>query len=77
MEICTDLLTYLGYTGDYMPLKDHIMANAFKTMGGQPNRSNVTKRSFIVFVNAINNIYLQWMKSGSSNPSDEFKLNSE
>jgi hypothetical protein len=26
------------------------------------NKKNVTKKSFIVFLNAINNVFLQWMK---------------
>ncbi len=58
LETTTDLLAYLGYYGDQLPYKDRIAADAFKSMGGTLGGRNITKRSFIVFLNAINNVYL-------------------
>ena len=61
LETCSDLLTYLGYAGDQLSYKERILSDAFKVMGGVSNgehKANVRKRSFIVFVNAINNVFL-------------------
>ena len=69
-ETCTDLLTYLGYCGDQLAFKDRIIGDAFKIMrAGSATGSNVSKRSFIVFINAINNVFLQWMKGGGDENS--------
>jgi hypothetical protein len=40
------------------------------------NRKNVTKKSFIVFLNAVNNVFLQWMR-GADDESYDFKVKSE
>jgi len=79
LEVCTDLFIYLGYAGDQLAFKDRIMLDAFKLMGGQAHsehRKNVTKRSFIVFVNAINNVFLQWMKGSEESVNEDFKIKS-
>ena len=65
IETITDLLEYLGYYGDQLPYKERVVVDAFKTMGGVvygDSKKNVSKKSFIVFLNAINNVFLQWMK---------------
>lgn len=44
------------------------MNDAFTEMGGSlapENRRNITKKSFIVFINALNNIHLGWMAENS------------
>jgi hypothetical protein len=70
IETCADILTYLGYFSDSIAYKDRILSDSFKQMGGSlPTAGdhlgrNVSKRSFIVFVNAINNVFLNWMKGG-------------
>ena len=79
LDSITDLLEYLGYYGEQLPYKERIIVEAFKTMGGViygENRKNVTKKSFIVFLNAINNVFLQWMRGGDDETSD-FKVKSE
>ena len=55
LEVITDLLEYLGYYGE------RVVVEAFKTMGGViygEQKKNVSKKSFIVFLNAINNVFL-------------------
>ena len=48
-------------------------------MGGNlsngEHRKNVSKRSFIVLINAINNVFLHWMKEGDS--PEDFCVKSE
>jgi hypothetical protein len=78
LETSSDLLTYLGYSSEHLSYRERILTDAFKTMGGNAHpehRKNVSKRSFIVFVNAINNVFLQWMKSGDS--PEDYYLKSE
>ena len=79
LDTCSDLLTYLGYSGEGLSYRDRIIADAFKTMGGHissgDHRRNVSKRSFIVFINAINNVFLHWMKMGDS--LEDFCVKSE
>ncbi len=56
------------------------MVDAFKTMGGViygEHKKNVNKKSFIVFVNAINNVFLQWMKGESVEENTDFKVKTE
>jgi len=38
------------------------------------SKKNITKRSFIVFINAINNVFLNWMEN--SDCPDDFKVKS-
>jgi hypothetical protein len=80
METVTDLLEFLGYYGDSLPYKERVIVDAFKTMGGViygENKKNVSKKSFIVFLNAINNVFLQWMKGVDDESNSDFKLKSE
>ncbi len=61
LDIVTDLLEYLGYYGEQLPNKERVVVDAFKIMGGViygESKRNVTKKSFIVFLNAINNVFL-------------------
>ena len=73
VETVQDLLTYLGYAGDDLAYSDRTILEAYRAMGGTADRY-VTKRAFIVFVNAINNVFLQWMKG---EVGDHFKVCSE
>jgi len=44
-----------------LPNKERVVVDAFKIMGGViygESKRNVTKKSFIVFLNAINNVFL-------------------
>ncbi len=34
LQMCTDLLSYLGYVGDQLAFKDRVMLDCFKVMGG-------------------------------------------
>jgi hypothetical protein len=73
VDTVQDLLTYLGYAGDDLAYQDRTILEAYKAMGGTADR-HVTKRAFIVFINAINNVFLQWMKGGEG---DHLKVSSE
>ena len=80
LEMCSDLMVYLGYAGDQLAFKERIMLDAYKFMGGQTHgehRKNITKRSFIVFVNAINNVFLQWMRGSDESLGEDLKVKSD
>ncbi|CDW83694.1 UNKNOWN [Stylonychia lemnae] len=57
-----DILKYLGYANNEMSLKEKILTDAWAQIGGSENR-NISKRSLIIFINCLNNIYLQWMSN--------------
>jgi hypothetical protein len=59
-------LGYLGFTGDDLALRDRIQKDAWYHLGGTDIR-NISKRSLIIFVNSLNNVYLPWM----SQPGDQ------
>jgi hypothetical protein len=67
IEAVSDLLIYLGYAGDDLTFLERIILDAYKAMGGSAER-NVSKRAFIVFINAINNVFLHWMKGEEGDP---------
>jgi Ca2+-binding EF-hand superfamily protein len=55
-----DVLSYLGYCGEDLSQKERILKYAWSHIGGTDTR-NVSRRSLIIFVNALNNVYLPWM----------------
>lgn len=61
----SDLLWYLGYSGESLFNKDKILQDAWQHLGGSDDR-NISKRSFIIFIYALNNLYFKWM---SENPN--------
>jgi hypothetical protein len=74
IDSVVDILSYLGYSSEQLPFKDRIHADAFKLMGGNHGR-NVSKRSLIVFINAINNVFLTWMTEDGR--MEDLKVKSE
>eukprot|EP00347_Sterkiella_histriomuscorum_P006789 403351425 len=55
-----DILCYLGYTGDDHQNKDRITQDAWVYLGGSQNRQ-ISKKSLIIFIHALNNLYFPWM----------------
>jgi len=55
-----DVLCYLGYCGDELFNKEKLLKDAWTFIGGSDTR-NISRRSLIIFVNALNNVFLPWM----------------
>ena len=55
-----EVLCYLGYCGDELFNKEKLLKDAWAFVGGTEGR-NISRRSLIIFLNALNNVYLPWM----------------
>ena len=62
-ELFVDILSYLGFTGDDLNQRERIQKDAWNHLGGSESR-NISKRTLIIFINALNNVYLPWMSDG-------------
>jgi hypothetical protein len=64
-ELYIDLLSNLGYISSELRERDQIIVDTWKFIGGSDSR-NISKRAFIVFINALNNVFLPWMTQESN-----------
>jgi hypothetical protein len=60
-----DVLCYLGYCGDELFNRERLLKDAWGFVGGTESR-NISRRSLVIFINALNNVYLPWMSEGIS-----------
>mmetsp|Transcript_32223 Transcript_32223/g.31531 ORF Transcript_32223/g.31531 Transcript_32223/m.31531 type:complete len:198 (+) Transcript_32223:1300-1893(+) len=69
-EEFSDVLEYLGFSGQTLHERSKLINEAWSTLSG--DLGGVSKRSFIIFVNVLNNLFLPWMGEGQG-----FKLRDE
>lgn len=61
----TEVLSFLGYSGEDLCLRDKLLKEAYSYIGGTESRP-ISRRSLVVFLHALNNVYLPWMSEVAS-----------
>lgn len=69
-DLFVDILNYLGFSGDDLSQKERIQKDAWNHLGGSDSR-NISKRTLIIFINSLNNVYLQWMSELPNQETEE------